>query len=485
MRQVPEVALPIVLDRAAGGSLPNQIAESIRHLTASGVLRAGEPVPSSRALARHLGVSRGTVIVAYDQLLAEGWLVAIAGSATTINPQLPRAWAAPPAVGARGASRPQEAPRIDLRPGRPLQDEVAGPSWRAAWRVAAAAPVGVSVPPLGWPGLRAAVVEHLRRLRGFNCEPDRVAVTAGGREGLVLLLHASGAKDVGVEDPGFPSLRRVLHRRNAIIRSLPTDDQGLVTTKLPEIEPPEAVIVTPAHQYPFGGTLHIDRRLALLEWARRHGVLVIEDDYDSELRYVSEPLPALASLDANQVALLGTFSKTLTPALATGFLVLPRHLVAAVEAVRGDLGQPVSLVTQRAVAEYLASGGLARHTQRMRRVYRRRRNQVVAALAGLTGVRVSPMDGGLHAVVQFDRDEWSVIDALRMQGLAVASLGEYWASEPPGSQRGFVFGFGGVSDADLAEGLATIRATLGGRPSIIGRPASPHRAPGAAPDRPS
>ena len=462
MRQVPEAALPIVLDRTTGGPLPNQIADSIRRLATAGVLRSGEAVPSSRALARHLGVSRGTVIVAYDQLLAEGWLVAVPGAATSINPQLPRSWISPPAVDAGSASQLEEPPRLDLRPGRPLQDEVAGPSWRAAWRVAAAAPVGVGVPPLGWLPLRAAVVEHLRRVRGFNCESDRVAVTAGGREGLGLLLYASGAKDVGVEDPGFPSLRRVLHRHHVGVRSLPTDDRGLVTSLLPETEPPDAVIVTPAHQYPLGGTLHIDRRLALLSWARRHGVLVIEDDYDSELRYASEPLPALASLDADRVALLGTFSKTLTPALATGFVVLPRRLVGAVESVRGDLGQPVSLVTQRAVAAYLASGALARHTQRMRRVYRRRRNQVVGALAGLPGVRVSPMDGGLHAVVQFDRDERPVINALRAQGLAVASLAEYWASEPPGAQRGFVFGFGGVSDDDLAEGLFTIRATLGG-----------------------
>ena len=462
MRQVPEVALPIVLDRTTGGPLPNQIADSIRRLATAGVLRSGEAVPSSRALARHLGVSRGTVIVAYDQLLAEGWLVAVPGAATSINPQLPRSWISPPAVDAGSASQLEEPPRLDLRPGRPLQDAVAGPSWRAAWRVAAAAPVGVGVPPLGWLPLRAAVVEHLRRLRGFSCEPDRVAVTAGGREGLGLLLYASGAKDVGVEDPGFPSLRRVLHRHNVGVRSLSTDDRGLVTSLLPETEPPDAVIVTPAHQYPLGGTLHIDRRLALLSWARRHGVLVIEDDYDSELRYASEPLPALASLDADRVALLGTFSKTLTPALATGFVVLPRRLVGAVESVRGDLGQPVSLVTQRAVAAYLASGALVRHTQRMRRVYRRRRNHVVDALAGLPGVRVSPMDGGLHAVVQFDLDERPVINALRAQGLAVASLAEYWASEPPGAQRGFVFGFGGVCDDDLAEGLFTIRATLGG-----------------------
>ena len=439
MRQVPEAALPIVLDRTTGGPLPNQIADSIRRLATAGVLRSGEAVPSSRALARHLGVSRGTVIVAYDQLLAEGWLVAVPGAATSINPQLPRSWTSPPAVDAGSASQLEEPPRLDLRPGRPLQDAVAGPSWRAAWRVAAAAPVGVGVPPLGWLPLRAAVVEHLRRLRGFSCEPDRVAVTAGGREGLGLLLYASGAKDVGVEDPGFPSLRRVLHRHNVGVRSLSTDDRGLVTSLLPETEPPDAVIVTPAHQYPLGGTLHIDRRLALLSWARRHGVLVIEDDYDSELRYASEPLPALASLDADRVALLGTFSKTLTPALATGFVVLPRRLVGGESVQRpGPAGPP----PQRAVAAYLASGALARHTQRMRRVTGGGATRWWAPSPAARRSR-QPDGRRLHAVVQFDRDERPVIDALRAQGLAVASLAEYWPP-PPGAQRGFVFGFGGV-----------------------------------------
>lgn len=461
MRQAAEVALPIVLDRDGGVPLPNQIAEAIRRFAAKAVLRPGDVVASTRALAVHLGVSRGTVVAAYDQLLAEGWLVASPGGATTVNPLLPRVWT-PATAPSSGRSAPSAASlRIDLRPGLPLVDDVPGPVWRAVWRMAADAPVDVHVPPLGWLPLRAAVTEHLRRMRGVVCSPERVAVTAGGREGLALLLLATGAASVGVENPGYPSLRRVLSRHGVAARSLPTDDRGLVTATLPESDPPDAVIVTPSHQYPLGGTLPIDRRLALLAWAGRHGVRVIEDDYDSELRYTSEPLPALASLDADRVALLGTFSKTLTPALATGFVVLPPDLMDAVAAVRHDLGQPVGLVTQRAVAAYLQSGALARHTQRMRRIYRRRRDLVVATLTGLPGVRVNPMDGGLHAVVQLDRDETPVVEALAARGVAVASLGDYWAFDPAGARAGFVFGFGGVSQDELVEGLAVIRDALG------------------------
>ena len=471
MRPAPDPALPIVLDRGAAAPLGAQVSDALRRLVSDAVLRPGDAVPSTRALAHHLGVSRGTVVTAYDQLVAEGWLVARPGGDTRVNPLLPR-------VLQPAGPRPDPAPRaprtpppaapaadarpvgIDLRPGRPLQDDVPGPAWRAAWRLAADAPVAVEVPPLGWPPLREAVAEHLRRMRGLACDPSRVVVTGGGREGLGLLLAATGVRTVGVEDPGFPSLRRVLDRAGVAACSLPADALGLVTDALPEVNPPEAVIVTPSHQYPLGGTLPINRRLALLAWAARHGVRVIEDDYDSELRYTSEPLPALTALDADRVALLGTFSKTLTPALATGFVVLPPDLLDATASVRRDLGQPVSLVAQRALAAYLSSGALARHTQRMRRVYRRRRDRVVAALADLPGARVTPMDGGLHAVVRLDRAEGPAIEALARRGVAVASLAEYWASGPTSALHGLVLGFGGVSDADLAAGLAAVREVL-------------------------
>lgn len=202
----------------------------------------------------------------------------------------------------------------------------------------------------------------------------------------------------------------------------------------------------------------MDRRQALLEWAKRHRVVVVEDDYDSELRYTSEPLPALAALDDpvdGTVVLLGTLSKILTPALATGFLALPAWLVQPVSTTRAVLGQPVGLVAQRAVANYLESGALRLHTQRMRNRYRRRRTQVVSALGDVPGVRVYPMDGGLHAVLETVRPETEVVATLAAAGVTVSPLSQYWSDS---GSSGIVFGFGAVSEADLAHSLNLIAA---------------------------
>ena len=190
-------------------------------------------------------------------------------------------------------------------------------------------------------------------------------------------------------------------------------------------------------------------------------MVVVEDDYDSELRYTSQPLPALAALDdpdEGNVVLLGTLSKTLTPALAMGFLALPGRLVPAVVDVRRELGQPVGLVSQRAIASYLEAGALRLHTQRMRNRYRRRRTQVVAALSGLPGTRVYPMDGGLHAVVETLRPEAELVVALAATGVRVSPLSEYWSG--PSTRSGIVFGFAAVSEDDLTRALTLIAGEL-------------------------
>lgn len=468
MRTAREVTLPLRVDRDAAAPLPDQVVAQLRRLLADGVLAPGDELPSTRALAAHLGVARGTVVTAYDQLVAEGWFEGAAGRSTRVNPRLhevhPRRPGRPPAAAAvpRGAapaaSEGGARPPLDLRPGQPTQTGVVGPEWRAAWRRAADAPVDVPMPPLGWPPLRAALADHLRRMRAVVRDPAEIVVTAGVREGLALLLMATGARTVGVEEPGYPSLRRVLGAFGARPVPLPADAQGLVTAALPA-DAPDLVIVTPSHQYPLGGSLPVDRRLQLLDWAAARGALVVEDDYDSELRYTSAPLPALTSLDhRGGVALLGTLAKTLTPAVAVGFVVVPPPLLGAVEDVRAQLGQPVSLVTQRALAHYLESGALIRHTQRMRHLYRRRRAQVVRSLRGLAGVRVHPMDGGLHAVVEHERDEASMLAALARRGVLASALSAYWAGGA--SRRGLVFGFGGVSDADLAVALDAIATVL-------------------------
>ena len=467
MRSAAEITLPVRVDRAGLDPLPVQLTDQLRGLVDRAVLAPGDALPSTRALAAHLAVSRGTVVAAYDQLLAEGYLSAAAGRSTVVNPLLRRVH--PPRGRPLRPAPAEPAPDIDLRPGLPSPDDVVGPAWKAAWRQASAAGVGTSIPPLGLPELRQAWSDHLRRMRAVVRDPGQVAVTGGGREGLALLL-LSLARDrplrVGVEEPGYPSLRRVPTRFGARVGPLPADERGLRVADLPSGRAaPDVLLVTPSHQYPLGGSLPLDRRLELLEWARHNRVVVVEDDYDSELRYTSQPLPALAALDDaddGNVVLLGTLSKTLTPALAMGFLALPGRLVPAVTAARRDLGQPVGLVAQRAMANYLRAGALRLHTQRMRNRYRRRRGLVVAALAGLSGVRVYPMDGGLHAVVQTRRPESELVDALAAAGVRVGPLSEYWSGT--GTRSGIVFGFGAVGEPELVAALGIIAAEVAPRP---------------------
>jgi GntR family transcriptional regulator/MocR family aminotransferase len=468
------VTLPLRLERDADTPLPEQLAEQLRDLIRAAVLAPADALPSTRSLATHLGVSRGTVVVAYDQLLAEGWVSAAAGRSTMVNPHLRQLHPQQPAQSpSLPSSEPVEGEPVegrrrallDLLPGRPWPDEVVGPAWKAAWRAAASAPVGTPTPDLGLPELRKAWSEHLRRMRSVVREPDQIAVTAGGRDGLALLLLAAThgrPLRVGVEEPGYPSLRRAPGRFGAGIVPLPVDERGLRVDDLPTgPDAPDLLLVTPSHQYPLGGSLPVDRRQALLEWARRNAVLIVEDDYDSELRYTSAPLPALAALDDpddGRVVLLGTLSKMLTPDLAIGFLALPSRLVPDVEAIRHDLGQPVGLVAQRALAAYLDAGALRLHTQRMRNRYRRRRAQVVAALSGLPGTRFHPMDGGLHAVIETERAEDDLVAALAKAGVRVSPLSRYWSGG--GTHPGIVFGFGAVSDADLARALRVIAAEV-------------------------
>ncbi len=464
MRRTPEITLPLRL-QSGGAPLAEQLAGQLRELIVGAVLAPGDPVPSSRALAEHLGTSRGSVLAAYDQLAAEGYLSASGGRSTVVNPQLKRVH--PPSLPPiRPASEP--APTgLDLRPGRPWTGTLIDAAWKAAWRQAALAPAVADAGPLGLIALRSQWTDHLRRMRAVVRDPAQVAVTAGGREGLALLLWALGGHArmrFGVEDPGYPSLRRVPERFGAELVPLPVDNSGLITSALPTgSDAPDILLVTPSHQYPLGGSLPIDRRQQLLEWAHANQVVIVEDDYDSELRYTSQPLPALAALDdpvTGRVVLLGTLSKVLTPALATGFLALPEWLVEPVSAVRSELGQPVGLVAQRAMAEYLASGALRLHTQRMRQRYRRLRAEVVTALRDRPGLRVYPMDGGLHAVVETARDEALVVAELAAAGVRVSPLSQYWSGA--NERRGIVFGFGAVPADDLALGLALI-ADVGGR----------------------
>lgn len=497
----------LVLDRRDGVPLGTQLVDGIRRGILGGLLRAGDPVPSTRSLAAELGVSRSSVVAAYEQLAGEGYLELRQGAPTRVAPLVvePEASAPEPTPSPRpGASPTGRTPapaadddrpshRIDLLPGSPSTARIDERAWRSAWRQAAAAPIPrVSPPRTGLAGLREEIADHLRQARGVACTGDDVVVTAGTSDALGLLgaalveLARAGGRPrreapvVAVEHPGYPSARRLLERRGLVIAPLPVDADGLDLDALRGMpRPPQAAMVTPSHQYPLGGRLPVASRLELIDWARSTGALIIEDDYDSEFRHLGAPLPALASLDrlgaasggaengtgrnAERTVLVGSFSKVLTPWLRLGYLVLPGDpaLRAAVLRIRADEPCPVPGPAQEAMRAFLASGAMRRHIAATRRDYAHRRRMVQSVLGDLPGAPLSGLDGGLHAVIELDDPETStaIVRRLAEEGVGVAPLADYSAvpGERPG---GLVFGYAGVGDALLGGGLARIRAAL-------------------------
>ena len=459
--------LPVTVERTGAAPMAAQIAVQFRDAVASGVLGAGERLPSTRELSGVLGVSRTVVTTAYAQLFAEGWLEGRHGSGTYVaDGAAPRAPVpAPVRPGGQGAldgSAEHEAPGalIQLQPGIPWAAGIEPATWRRAWRYAGTRPPSAWPCPRGLPAVRAEIAGYLRRARGMTASPEQVLVTRGVASGLALLaagILRPGDK-AGLEEPGYSSAREVLTRAGAVVVPCPVDADGVVPEELPGDL--RLLYTTPAHQYPLGGRLPVRRRRALTEWARATGAIIVEDDYDSEFRYDVAPLPSLYSMDPDVVVYLGTTSKTMTPALGGGWLVATQDLITTLAGSRISLGDRVPEPVQHAVASLLATGDLERHIRRMRLEYARRRGAIVSALAGVTGdthgtsagtsarpagFRLLGETAGLHVVLQLPADlpAGSLVAAARQRGLELWTLDRYFAG--PVTTQGLILGYGAVS----------------------------------------
>jgi GntR family transcriptional regulator/MocR family aminotransferase len=399
MKASSEIDLMVSLDRDAEVGLRAQLEHQLRESVRSGTLRHGAALPSTRALARELGVARGVVMEAYAQLAAEGYLVSSQGAPTRVAARA----ATPPAQALLDDQPP--APRFDFRPGAPDVALFPRTAWatalRQALRDAPDARFSYS-DPRGTPELRIALAVYLGRVRGVAADPAAITVTSGLTQGLALTcraLAARGVRRVAVEEPGSADLRGPIATAGLEWVPIAVDGDGLDVEAL-ERSDVGAVLVTPAHQYPTGVVLAPERRAALVAWAADRDAFVLEDDYDAEYRYDRQPVGALQGLDPQRVAYMSSISKTVAPALRVGWLVAPPALTEAIEREKfaDDRGTPV--LTQLGLAVLLERGALDRHIRSSRLVYRRRRDALVAALGReLPELRTHGAAAGLHLLV--------------------------------------------------------------------------------------
>jgi GntR family transcriptional regulator/MocR family aminotransferase len=457
MRTSSPNELMMRLDRRASPPLRVQLEQQLRDGIRNGSLAPGMALPSTRALAAELAVSRGLVVEAYAQLGAEGYLVTRPGGATRIS----EAAAGGPA--ARSRAELPRAPRYDFRPGAPDVSLFPARAWLASVRRGLARAPHARFDygdPRGAPELRVALAEYLGRVRGVVASPDSLVVTSGLAQGLVILtraLVARGAGSVGVEDPGSAPLWQQVAGAGLSIVPVPVDAGGVQVDRLGDLA---AIVLTPAHQFPTGVVLAPDRRAGLLDWAARRGAVIVEDDYDAEYRYDRPPVGAMQGLDPRNVVYGGSVSKTLAPALRLGWLVVPDRLALDVAGQKAadDLGTPI--VDQLALADFIARGELDRHLRASRLEYRRRRDAVVDALARrVPEARVGGIAAGLHVAVYLPEgtDESRVLEAARARDVGVFGLSEHRTGPGPPA---LLLGYGRIPVPAIDPGIRALSGAI-------------------------
>ncbi|MFJ7177030.1 PLP-dependent aminotransferase family protein [Streptomyces massasporeus] len=462
-----------LLVEPTGPGLRRGLTDALREAARSGRLAPGTRLPSSRALAADLGIARNTVADAYADLVAEGWLTARQGSGTRVAMGVPptplRQWGREvvPQSGTAPHPRALTRPAYDLRPGSPDLASFPRAEWlKAARRALTAAPYQALDygDPRGRPELRAALAGYLSRARGVRADPERIVVCAGFAHGLKLLgtvLRARGARTVAVESYGLGAHGSILAASGLHTTPLPFDRFG---TDPRDLAAAEAVLLTPAHQFPMGVPLHRDRRTAVVDWARRTGGLVLEDDYDGEFRYDRQPIGALQGLDPDRVVYLGTASKSLAPGLRLAWMVLPPGLAEEAAAAKGRV-DTCGVLDQLTLAEFLTSGAYDRHVRATRLRYRRRRDALVAAVAARAPeARVTGIAAGLHVLLSLPPGtEQSVVQAAHWRGLALHGLARY---TNPAAQAepvdALVVGYGTPPDHAWSGALDALCAVLPG-----------------------
>ncbi|MFB6229984.1 MAG: PLP-dependent aminotransferase family protein [Salinibacter sp.] len=493
----PLVLQCVELDSDAAVPLYRQLYRDLRQAILSSKLLSGMQLPATRSLAEKLDISRNTVLEAYDQLTAEGYLESRVGSGTYVAQELPEellhvrgqshlhpsrdqasdgsSGASP--LSARGelltdielsSFRADAKPR-PFRPGLPALDAFPIETWSQLtgrrWRSLPASMLGYRQ-STGYPPLRKAISAYLQESRGVHCSPEQVIIVSGTQQAITLTAHVllDPGDRAWIEDPGYPRAQGAFRWAGAQTVPVPLDEEGLSLHQARSTDgDARLAYVTPSHQYPLGMTMSLSRRLELLDWAERSDAWILEDDYDSEYRYEGRPIAALQGLDdAGRVIYVGSFSKVLFPALRLGYLVVPEALVESFAAAKSLVERCPPLAPQMVVTDFLEEGHFERHLRRMRTLYAERQSILIEALEAETGdqLDVSSDEAGLHLTVFLpnDLDDQAASAALRKREVVAPPLSFY--SQRSLDRDGLVLGYAAVDEADIRAGVDQISETL-------------------------
>jgi GntR family transcriptional regulator / MocR family aminotransferase len=493
MLQTSRRALPallIRLDPNAAAPMYAQIYGHLREAILSGKFPAGTRLPSTRALAADLRISRNTVLIAFEQLVAEGYLEGRAGSSTRVARQLPDDLLRVRSAAAKPRNREQRAPVskrgqaiLDapsgpassgaepkaFRPHRPALDRFPTAVWAKlmsqVWQKNGEELMGIGLPE-GYYPLRREIATYVGAARGVRCEPDQVVITEGSQQALDLcarLLLDPGDPAI-VEEPGYLGARTTLVAAGARLLPVAVDENGIDVDAVALHTDARLVYLTPSHQYPLGPTLCLARRLAILEWARQSGAWIVEDDYDSEFRYEGRPVAALQGLDSHgRTIYVGTFSKVLAPGLRIGYLILPPGLVDLFIAGRRLTCGHAAMVEQAVLAEFLAQGHFARHVRRMRLVYQDRQKSLLESAArhlpaGILEMVPRPCGMNVLARLAPGLKESDISTEAAKHGLELVGLAPYYLRKP--RAQAFLLGFAALDAQPIDDGMRRLARVL-------------------------
>ena len=482
--------LAIYLDSTSSTPLYQQLTEKIRSAVLSGRLKPNQKLPSSRSLAKSLTISRSTVTQSYEQLESEGYLETRRGAGTYVCHQIPDEWLQSQSVKPvtketilnyplsnfaqnlgkierLSISEPDYG--ISFRYGNPAFEYFPIQKWRKliAYHCQKSSELlNYFSDSAGYFPLRQEIADYLGRSRAVNCTPEQVIIVNGSQQALNLIARVIlNPRDwVAVEEPGYLGARYCFQGQLANLQPIPVNQAGLNIEILNNYQQDfKLVYVTPSHQFPTGVTMSLSQRIALLQWAEKTNTLVIEDDYDSEYRYGSQPIPALQGMDrANLVIYLGTFSKTLFPSLRLGYLVVPPHLVAIITKAKWLCDRFYPLLEQYALTDWIRLGHFDQHLRRMRQLYNSRRQALITALNQHFGDRIEIMgeNAGIHLMAKI---KTNLADEIILQTAAAAGIGLISARNyylEPQNQGEFIFGYGQLEETEIEKGISQLKAIL-------------------------